>query len=532
MPLTNSVIRRYTPPTCTLEVMAQSSPLSRWVGKSVLKQLRFELRFDDPRLSEEQRVVIRGDRDQLEALCAAVTSYVQEFLQMSPENFGANFSGFEDSSKESDVRESEESKPSTLSTQTVNSFNNNQEPGTDIHLKPSSHLTHNLFLGSLAYQASTPVIQLTLLQLFDLATALDEYSEDVLALPVLYQTRSSAIPAWAPVAAVLLLGVGLLPLTVQYANRARQEWQTAKSDKQEEKTALESSPSPNLAAPSPGLTPPDQLPPVPLGSSSLPLPGSPPAAQISPGQPVAPGTIPPQTSAKAPGSSPSSPGATSTFPSSPSSQTSTPPGQTSAPLTLTNPQIAIQPNIPKQNSGASAPQSATAPQNGKSPNLPDTTGSISSSISTLPPPITNVPTNPTSNARNQTSLPNNSSATLDDNPQLTERLRQGRNTPQEVATGTLFDYKAQVAEARAFLSKRWQPPANLKQAIQYSLIVGVDGRIERIFPLGKAARDYVDRSGMPLIGEPFVSPNKNGQAVRIRAVLNPDGKVQTFPEKE
>ncbi|HAJ59880.1 MAG TPA: hypothetical protein DCP31_11910, partial [Cyanobacteria bacterium UBA8543] len=66
MPLSNSVLRRYTPPTCTLEIAAKSSPLSRLTGQSVMKDLRFELRFDDPRKPEDERVIIRGDRTELE----------------------------------------------------------------------------------------------------------------------------------------------------------------------------------------------------------------------------------------------------------------------------------------------------------------------------------------------------------------------------------------------------------------------------------------------------------------------------------
>jgi len=119
-----------------------------------------------------------------------------------------------------------------------------------------------------------------------------------------------------------------------------------------------------------------------------------------------------------------------------------------------------------------------------------------------------------------------------ENASLISKLKgTRRNTSTEVATNTrtLFD-TAQVAEARDYLKKHWQPPAELKQPIQYSLLVGVDGTIEQILPLGKAARDFIDRSGMPLIGENFVSPNKNGQSSRIRVVLSPDGKVQTFPE--
>jgi hypothetical protein len=71
----------------------------------------------------------------------------------------------------------------------------------------------------------------------------------------------------------------------------------------------------------------------------------------------------------------------------------------------------------------------------------------------------------------------------------------------------------------------------LKQTLEYSLILDVDGTIQRIEPLGEAARKYVDRTGMPLIGERFVSQNKYGQTPRIRVVLAPDGKVQTFLEE-
>lgn len=97
----------------------------------MLKQLNFELRFDDPRLPEERRISIKGDRDQLEALYSAVTNYVQEFLQKSPESFWGNFSEPKDSTK---VSEHPELKGfnQILPEQTLKSsksFNNFQMPG-------------------------------------------------------------------------------------------------------------------------------------------------------------------------------------------------------------------------------------------------------------------------------------------------------------------------------------------------------------------------------------------------------------------
>ncbi|MFQ3619024.1 MAG: DUF4335 domain-containing protein, partial [Cyanobacteriota bacterium] len=71
-----AVLRRYTPPTCTLEVRACGSALSRWTDQTVMKNVRFSLRFDDPRRPTEQRVEVQGDRPQLEALHATVSEYV------------------------------------------------------------------------------------------------------------------------------------------------------------------------------------------------------------------------------------------------------------------------------------------------------------------------------------------------------------------------------------------------------------------------------------------------------------------------
>ncbi|PHM10813.1 DUF4335 domain-containing protein [Nostoc sp. 'Peltigera malacea cyanobiont' DB3992] len=546
MPLSNSVIRCYTPPTCTLEVFAQSSPLSRWMGKTVLKHLSFELRFDDPRLPEEQRVPIRGDREQLETLCDAVTNYVQQFLQQSPESFWVSFSSTQQSSTALDEPELKSS------TKTLNAFSN-QIPGANIHLEPSSYLTHNLFLGSLANYSSGPVIQLSLLQLFDLASALDEYSTDVMALPTLNSTGSTLrFPAWAPIAAVLVLGVGFLPVTWQYANNIREkQQQTAKtSDSTAVKTALEPSSSLNFPTPEPGLTPPSNnllgsTPP--LSTSTLPqAPLTAPSSSFSPALPNTL-TIPQGTTATLPSNGAMPP---ASFSTSRSANTNVPsskiPGQ----------EIAILPNLGQNPTGSNSQTGAIPQLRNLPPRLSSNANSLPTNISpVLPPSLDTIPNNNRVNTPTQPSpltsqqleerisslqqssagekptsqLP--SSRTAANNPFIDQLGDAGKNpTSREVATGTLFD-TTQVAEAREYLTKRWQPPTGLGQTLEYSLIVGVDGTIERIFPLNKAAREFVDNAGMPEVGKPFVSANKNGQNVRIRVVLSPDGKVQTFPDQ-
>ncbi len=534
MALSNSVIRRYTPPTCNLEVLAQNSPLSRWMGKSVLKQISFELCFDDPRQAEAPKQIIRGDREQLEALCTTVTNYVQECLQKSPENFWVNTCGGKDSSRE--VSEDSEYTDIQQASQSNNTFTSSktQIRTADIHLKPSGNLTHNLFLGSLANQASNPVINLSVLQLFDLANALDEYSTDVMALPNLHQSKSVLnFPKWAPVAAVVAIAAGLAPLTLQYA-RNQQKTETAEKPaaNTEEKTALSTAPSINFSAsPNPGLTPSDSL--IQPGVKSANSPAPNPATPKTPLQPVPNSTsavkvptapqlgiptakLPPQGQVIIP-----TPGNSNKISSKPGGITAIPSAKSS---------IGIQANIPKNK--AKLPSQSTSPNFNTNANKPLNDIFGSSRSGQLKKPVIPPTTIPSAAAGVNSAAKTPAINSQNNSNSVVARLRRSRNKPpQKVATGTLFD-TAQVAEARNYFKKRWRPPSSLKTALEYSLMVAADGKIERIEPLNKAARDYVDRSGIPLIGEAFISPNQNGKSIRIRTVLRPDGTVQTLPEDQ
>ncbi|TVP63701.1 MAG: DUF4335 domain-containing protein [Nodularia sp. (in: Bacteria)] len=524
MPPSNSVIRRYTPPTCTLEILAQSSPLSRFMGKTVIKQLTFELYFDAPQLAEEDKIRIRGDRDQLEILCDVVTSYVQEFLQQPPDNFWLSLCEPQDSSKVSDNSEFTDFQPSLQPT--IKSFKSfaSQTSQSKIYLEIGSYFTHNLFLGPLSNEISGSVIPLSLLQLFDLATALDEYSADVMALPNLNRNHQVLrLPTWAPIAAVMVLGIGLLPVTLQFANNNRQNQpQVAeKLDPEAANTALEPSESLDIPTSPSGFTPPENLTSSPLFGSnsqfpSASFPQQPPTAFNS--------------------------SLTNSSSSLPSQQDPLFIFETQIPNIDSNTRSATSTRIPEQQdptrsiaqSESGLPQKRTLP-----PSLSANRDTLPSS-SSLP---FSVSTNPNNN-RSQTSAniqqieeTMNSSvngATETDNNALVGRLSNEGVTPKSedlAARGTLFD-TPQVAEAREIFTKSWQPPTGFTQTLEYSLMVGVDGKIERIYPLNQAARTFVENVGMPEIGQPFVSANKYGQNVRIRVVLGPDGRVQTFPEDE
>ncbi len=230
MPSFNSVLRRYTPPTCTLEIAAKSSPLSKWMGKPVLKQLRFQLSFDAPQLPEEKQVTIRGDARALEALSDAVTNYVQDFVQQSPQRLNATYFASEaDATSTPSEIHTEITEPTTrlqsphpgpdekrfegfpTLPQAEGSLNfQTPVPLLGIYLKPRGLLAHELYFGELATPESGEVVNLGTLQLFDLATALDSAAADAIALPNLGGVAGlSKTPPWMAIAAMALFTVGV-----------------------------------------------------------------------------------------------------------------------------------------------------------------------------------------------------------------------------------------------------------------------------------------------------------------------------------
>lgn len=162
--IASSLIRRYCLPTCTLEVAANTSPLSQWANKPLLKQVRFKLYLDDPRQPEGETMVLQGDREQLEFLSETVTSHLQGFLGRSSPRLGPS---------------------------------------------PCPLTTHEIPLGSLAGQVSSTAVQLSAIQLFDLANALEQCSVEVALLPEL----ETSVPrrrmySWVGAAAAILASVG------------------------------------------------------------------------------------------------------------------------------------------------------------------------------------------------------------------------------------------------------------------------------------------------------------------------------------
>lgn len=484
--MSTAVLRRYTPPTCTLEIVATGSALSRWTDRQVLKNLRFRLSFDDPALPSEQQVQIRGDRPQLEALCDAVSTYVQQILEadaprtmpallrLSPDTpplVSFNTTGSAAKTERTTLQDETAIAPPAFGS--VNGDSSITAAASNgIALHPRGLLSHELHLGSLGTPGSGPILRLSTTQLFDLANSLDSYTSDAVALPTLAQPAWSKPAGALKAAAALVLAVGATATLARFVTSVSQTAPMATSAPEVSSTAPPA-PATVPGVPNQDLTP---LPPPPAGSI---------ATQPFPSPTALPGTVPGVENIPVPVAPP---GANAlppnpVLPSAPAAQ----------PMPAPPTAIARAPQAAPQPAPANAPFFRSAPSTLRAPTAEEFVGS-----GAAPAPEAGI-------------------ASTDAAPSAIARSNQSGSIPQ-------------LQEVQDYFRQRWQPPGTLDQALEYRLVVAPDGTIARIVPLGQLSGDFVDRTGIPLVGDPFVSPLSDGKTALIRLVLSPDGQVQAFLE--
>lgn len=196
------VLRKYTSDNWTLEILGKSSALSPWAGKPVIKNIQFRLQLEKPGQSAEKPLEIKGDRAQLEWMRSAIESYIQELLTQSPERLNAQtFTG----TRETEAKTKHNS-PKIKSRKWI-------------YLQSKGMTNHELFLGKKLSTSTNSVMHLSTLQLFDLATVMDEYAIDVVALPELQEKPSLLFSDSFRVAASILLALGLTTYSLQLLNK-------------------------------------------------------------------------------------------------------------------------------------------------------------------------------------------------------------------------------------------------------------------------------------------------------------------------
>lgn len=103
---------------------------------------------------------------------------------------------------------------------------------------------------------------------------------------------------------------------------------------------------------------------------------------------------------------------------------------------------------------------------------------------------------------------------------------------QDLALKSSSNQPSQAEQITAYFENKWQPPVELKQSLEYRLVLDRNGSITQIVPLGKAAQLYLNQTNIPVNGEAFISPLTKSQPNIIRLLLNPDGQVQVVTESK
>lgn len=405
----SNTLHRFTPPTCTLEIKGKKSLLSQWADRDLLKDFKFKLSFDDPRLSSDKQVIITGDRLDLEQLTTAVDRYTRE-------NVYGSFSNNKNSKQQHNL---ERNMP---------------------YLNSQGLTNHELFFGNLSHDSDRSKMILSTVQLFDLVTALEACESQIKVLPELKQKQfNKIVPLWGGIAAAVVAAVGVTAVWLQSSpvrdvasnNRDRPEEATPQFDD------VISPETPSGSRRNPQLKTTESI----AGAKRLP-----------------------------------------------------PPPAVSTPKP--------KPNIPDP---ADYPLSQVGRQSGlKQPKKE--AEQAESVISALP-----------------KTIPKAERIELETKPNSESNSAKSEN---DVALSTT---KPLEREIEAYFQDKWQPPADLKQSLEYRLYINADGSIKKVVPIGKASEIYLDRTNIPVKGENFVSPLADSQKT-VRLLLNPDGKIVTLIE--
>ncbi len=471
------ITKRYTPPTCTLETIAKQPLWSRFRGESVLEDFQFQLSFDDPRLPKEEYVSVRGDRQQLNALHQAVNHYIQKFLNHSVQpsaSFQVSYS----------------------------------PPSSDIYLESDGLLYHDLFLGSLAQTADQSLVHLNVLQLFDLATALQDCLGEIADVPTRKAVPFQILPL-VRTALTIVVSIGALTGLIKLINHHQKA------------SSLAITPLPETEPlPPPNLTTPKTLAPWPTPTATPPaletLPVDLPAvttAPLSVPPPIFPESLNPAPPANFPEVNPN----TNQLVIIPAPAPRRSPVAPVTPTPSSNPDLIPTASV---STPVSAPVSAAVAQVPNVIQLPPLQNPESPVVVNVPPPE--------SNLQQDTVVKPEAEESVSDLDQLNKRPQTLAAIRQEETT--LFDQTPQVAEVRTYFQDHWYPPKYLKRSLQYNLQLNADGSLQSITPIGQPAVNRLPQIPFPETGESFVSENIQGNPLTVRVILQPNGRVQTFLE--
>lgn len=355
------------------------------------------------------------------------------------------------------------------------------ESESELSLRSLDFINHQLVVN-FSDNNSVGKINLTTVQLFDLITALEAYNKEISNLSLQEKSKPGKnLLIWGSCAAAAILVIGLA--TVGIRNSRQPEPEVASSSEPKSSKTI-----PEFET----VVPPK------VSNTEQPI------AEPQPNEPISSATkLPPPLPVDVPKPQPDIPDPADYPPSQPLDLSALEPPVSPADQTETI-------NV--------VPETALEPQ--------------ADSPTTNPSPSNNEPA--------ITSLPGTSK--IDEPSAIDEPFdRQNNNfsqSPPETQKNpgnsdlalNSSSLQNQLQQVNRYFQENWQPPEQLTETIEYRLVINSDGAIARIFPIGKAAEVYLDRTNIPLMGETFIDPSSGGQNLTVRLMLSPDGEVATFAE--
>lgn len=259
--MSDPVLNRYTSDSWSLELSAESSPLSRWTRKPVVKDEHFRLSLLGFETGSAPISWLEGDRPLLENLHQAIESYVQSNLQKPTQQTGRS------PRTDGMAMLEPETKVVPMVPPAAGAANTSRNNPFKVEVDNVGHRLHYAQAGT-----QSRSLKLSTLQLADLLEVLDRWQGESMALPPEQAKTTLAsvtgsdfvIPAWGRIAAsaAIALGAatgGIYLLTSQPAS------QTASVS--DEALEAEAAPDEFGAFPQVSRNPSGQLPNAPVGST-------------------------------------------------------------------------------------------------------------------------------------------------------------------------------------------------------------------------------------------------------------------------
>lgn len=490
---TSNSFRRYTPPTCTLEIYHPHALWGTFGAKNFPQYFSFQLHFDDPRLPQDDRSSIVGDRNLLERLREKVNEYINNYLKI--DNI------------------SDECLACELPSENQEEF---------ISITRDSTYRHRLFYHSLFPKEEIIEIILTNTQLLDFVNALSSYHSDASRTKIDDSISSNLGLSITLTALVCLIGGGIW---------WRYEKQMATKIPQEELT--DETIKPNIE----GVVPPSSLDPNTLPPIIAPeVPEN--LKNRNPLSPPSTITAPPQVKEN------------NTQDNGNITINNNPPTQ-QAEMIISPPPLA--PSI--SNLPPPPPMTETS-NNSNVIGIQPSLAPVNPSFQPTQPPVISTPQYPSRlsslpvlQSSNSEKIQNPSSNLSKNNSNI---IQPGINTLNSISPSVIENipnFNQQISkldsssnnqksdgvvskEVKKYFQSKWQPPENLKQSIEYRLNFNQNGSLTKITPIGQVAIIFLDRTQMPLLGEKITSSFSDKDQVTVRLILSPDGKVQTFHESK